>query len=81
MSLNDPFTGFPIVVRLRSNELYSGCALRLTSSTNRSLRHCALGMCQSNVESLSDDDFPNIDNPVRISSLQLQRALAFVVQS
>jgi hypothetical protein len=37
-------------------------------------------MCQSNVASLSDDDFPNIDNPVRISSLQLQRALAFVVQ-
>jgi hypothetical protein len=68
MSLKDPFTDVPIVLRLRTNEAHKQSFVALCTGD------------VSNVESLSDDDFPNIDNLVRVSSLQLQRALAFVVQ-
>jgi hypothetical protein len=68
ISLKDPFTGVPIVMRLRSNDFHKKIFAAL----------CAGDV--SNVESLSDDDFPNIDNLVKVSSLQFQRALAFVVQ-
>ena len=68
MSLKDALTGVRVIMRLRINEFYKKIFAALCTGD------------VSNVESLSDDDFPNIDNLVRASSLQLQRALAFVVQ-
>jgi hypothetical protein len=80
MSLRDSLTDVPIVLRLRTNEAHKQSFVALCTGD------------VSNVESLSDGDFPNIDlynivqvlYLVRVSSLQvqLQRALlvAFVVQ-
>ena len=68
MSLNDPSTGVPIVKRLRTNEFYKSIfAVMCTGDAG-------------SIDSLTDDDFPNIANLARTSGLQLQRALTFVVQ-
>jgi hypothetical protein len=68
MSLKDPFTDVPIALRLRTNEVYKQSFVALRTGD------------ASNVESLSDDDFPNIDlHLVRVSSLQLQRAFKLLV--
>ena len=68
MSLKDPLTGVPIVKRLRTNEFYKSIFAVLCTGDAGS------------IDSLTDDDFPNIANLAKISGLQLQRALTFVVQ-
>jgi hypothetical protein len=71
MSLKDPLTGVPIVnlKRLRTNEFYKSIFAVLCTGD------------VGNIDSLTDDDFPNIANLAKISGLQLQRALTtFVVQ-
>jgi hypothetical protein len=67
MSLKDPLTGVP-VRRLRTNELYNSIFAILCTGDAGS------------IDSLTDDDVPNIANLAKTLGLQLQRALTFVVQ-
>ena len=60
--------GLPIGTRLRANAFFKCLFFTLCNGDTLS------------AGSLSDDDVPDIDNLVSASGLQLQRALAFVVQ-
>ena len=62
--------GLPIGTRLRANAFFKCLFFTLCNASGDTL----------SAGSLSDDDVPDIDNLVSASGLQLQRALAFVVQ-
>jgi hypothetical protein len=57
MSFKDPLTGVPIVKRLRTNEFYKSIFAVLCSGD------------VGNIDSLTDDDFPNIANLAKTSGL------------
>ena len=57
MSLKDPLTGVPIVKRLRTNEFYKSIFAVLCTGDAGS------------IDSLTDDDFPNIANLAKTSGL------------